>query len=195
MEIKNKDHEYDLVKSYLLSKDPAVFAQIYEITVSCVYKWVYSRTGNRYAAEDITSETYITLLEIIHKFNYKSKLSTFIIGIALNKLRQYLQKPQNSLEVPLDEDFVIVSDIHVEAEEEPSPKFSKSEIKQVLERLDEKDKELIKLRFIEEKSVKEVAALLETTDNNVRVMQHRALKNAAEIAKELFSLQEKQNEK
>lgn len=161
---------------------------IYSETLEAVFKYVYSRVGEKDTTEDIVSDTYLTLWNIIEKYDGSSKPSTFVIGVARNKIMQYWTDKRND-NTNFDEEFYIIED-----EEEDKDKHEKEEeileekLDTVLKKLSEKERALLTLRFIDCESVKSTAQTMNITESNVKVIQHRALKKAAKIADELFKL-------
>lgn len=81
--------------------------EVYRRTVDDVYRFVYSRCGSKEISEDIVSETYVTLFNILDRFDGNSKLKTFVIGIALNKIKQY---SINYSSLSFDENLIITED-------------------------------------------------------------------------------------
>jgi len=154
--------------------------QIYNETLDMVYAYVYKRIGNREVTEDIVSETYMTFIEVIEKHDGKSKMSTFIIGIAINKMRQYWQKHQNHID--LDEVANLIPAPHNAVREEAVDNALVKMLPAVLDTLKDRERRVVELRFLEGYSIKETAAETGLSDANVRVIQHRALAKAQETA-------------
>lgn len=141
-----------------------------------LYRFVYSKTYNKHLTEDVVSDTFYTLLDVIDSYDEsKSKVRTFLFGIALNKLRQKWSSKKYR-HVPIDEDIL-----------EHTPSISKkrdsSLVKKVygaLNALPEKYRQVITLRFTMYKSIKDTAKELGTTVTNVTTIQNRALKKLRE---------------
>jgi RNA polymerase sigma-70 factor (ECF subfamily) len=158
------------------------FGLIYEKYVKDVYRIVYMRVGKKSQAEDIVSDTFETLLKILENFRADSSLKTFIIGVAINKVRQYWQKSRAD-GLPLNEEVLI-------AEEDDEIDFEIAErsvaeahelVSSVLGSLETPYGEVLKARFITGLSIRETAEKLNLSEANVRVIQHRALKKAADL--------------
>jgi len=160
---------------------------IYKLTVRKVYAYVYSRVGNKNWCEDIVSETYLALFNILDRYDGSSKIETFIIGIANNKIKQYFSKlnEQHSL-TDDEEEQLIINDDDLEEDDEKK-KILKNKLNEVLGQLPDKDKEVLVKRFVENKNIKETAETLKISEANVRVIQHRALKKAVEIANQIIN--------
>ena len=175
-----------LVKKFVENNDKKAFSKIYEDNFERVYRFIFTRTGNKQVTEDLVSETFFTLLEVIKNYSGKSKLSTFIFGIAINKIRQHWQRIEISKEVALDEEYYAVEDTSEEPYEEHDKKLEEI-ISEVLSEIPEKLRNVLRERFIENHSIKVSASNLGVSDGNLRVLQNRALKKAKAIAeKKLF---------
>lgn len=172
-----------LVKKYVETADIKAFEKIYNKYFDPIYNFVFSRVGNQTWTEDIVSETFITFSQIIKSFNGKSKLQSFIIGIAINKTKQFWAKSHIEKEAEFDETKIILDEEEVDLEKEKKLKIT---INKILPKLKKNYRDVLIERFINCQSIKETAAELNLTEANVRVLQNRALKKAALLANEYF---------
>jgi len=178
----NSEELSKLVEEYKAGKK-AVMGSIYSFTIKKVYLYIYSKVGNKNWTEDIVSETYLTLFGILSKFDGSSKLETFIIGIANNKIRQYFSKIKESHSLEDEEEFLIVEDD--ELEESTKNKFLKEKLNEILKKLPENYQNVLIYRFIKSNTIKDTAKILKISEANVRVIQNRAIKKAVEIANQI----------
>lgn len=168
-----------LIKNFM-SGDKEAIGEIYESTVLFVYKYVYSRLGNKEWTEDVVSETYSTFLTIAEKYNGESKIETFIIGIANNKINQFLSKlPQD---VDYDENIIVPEENYSEEDKA----LDNQKLMAVLGQLSDEYKKVLENRFLNSLNIRDTAQIMNISEANVRVLQHRALKKASEIANTLF---------
>ncbi|MFQ5493422.1 MAG: RNA polymerase sigma factor [Candidatus Dojkabacteria bacterium] len=181
----------DLVRLYKQSSDKQSFAEIYDRYVGDVYRIVYMRTGRKEWSEEIVSDTFFTLMSVLKNFRGDSKLKTFIIGIAINKVRQFWQKKEHG-NLSLMEEIVIVEEEEGEESEDggnnaqSGKRIDKRIVAGVLEMLHPPYSDVLRKRFIESRSIKETASELDLSEANVRVIQHRAIKKALPIANRLI---------
>lgn len=173
--------DYDLIQKYIQKNDHKAFEELYKRYVNQVFRFVYSRTGNKDKTQDIVSETFITLLEVLKNFDLNSgtKIKTFIIGIAFNKMKQayYTDSKEIAGDLESEEEF-IQGDLDIVDEQifdNPSENIQKA--KEILNKLDSPAKEVIICRLIEGKTVSETSKILNLTESNVRVIHHRALES------------------
>jgi RNA polymerase sigma-70 factor (ECF subfamily) len=149
--------------------DPARFVEIYERYVDRIYAFVSRRSENRAAAEDITSQVFEQALGAIGRFEWRGlPVSVWLFRIASNALANHWRERAR--------------DVH----QEPSDLPDRSELEnierrialyQYVERLPDLQRRVIEMRFVEEKSIREVAAALDRSEGAVKQLQLRALEN------------------
>jgi len=72
--------------------EPAAFRALHRSYETSTYNLVFRMLGPFVAdAEDITQEVFITILQSISQFQQRSRLSTWIYRIAVNKCRNHLK--------------------------------------------------------------------------------------------------------
>jgi len=180
--MKQTLNDNELVAEYIRTTSKQAFGKIYAKYLKVVYGYIYCRVGNKEACEDIVSETFLTLIDVLKNFDSEAKLSTFIIGIAINKMRQYFDKKKltTDLQNDFDEGLVILdqeSNSEVEENYEvPLEDDSQTNlIKELLLKLGEIERSVLEFRFLQTFSIKETAVKMNLTEANVRVIQHRAI--------------------
>jgi RNA polymerase sigma-70 factor (ECF subfamily) len=132
--------------------DPARFVEIYERHVDRVYAFVGRRTENRAVAEDITSHVFEQALATIARFEWRGlPVSAWLFRIASNAVADHWRERSRNADEP-------VPDV-------PDPRE--------LEDIDRR----IGMRFVEEKSIREVAGALNRSEGAVKQLQLRALEN------------------
>lgn len=172
----------EIVNRYIKEKKKEDFGLIYKLSFDGLYRFVLSKTNNKEITEEIISDTYFLLIDIIdHYDSSKSKFSTFLFGIALNKLRQRWSSEKAFNSFSLNEDIYIEQDSYKQT---PKRKDLINKIEEALPLLSEKYRRVIKKRFFESKSIKDVSAELDITISNVTTIQNRALNKLRAIINE-----------
>jgi RNA polymerase sigma-70 factor (ECF subfamily) len=147
--------------------DPARFLDLYERHVDRVYAFVSCRVRNRATAEDITSEVFEQALAQLGRFEWRGvPFVAWLFRIASNALADRLRRDaRESHELP-DE----IPDIHdVEDIERCVALF------QLVGRLPDAQRQVIQMRFVEEKSIRDIAVALDRSEGAVKQLQLRAL--------------------
>jgi RNA polymerase sigma-70 factor (ECF subfamily) len=181
--------DQELISKYQKGQKKEAIRQIYQKTFKPVYRYVYSRVGRKNITEDIVSETFLTFIDVIENYNGKSKLKTFIIGIAVNKIRQYFDKVERRNEVELKEEILTqdlnsIDDDQLEKDDKKQKTLLKN-LATVFDQLSQRYQKILKLAYIENLNTKKIAKEMNTSPGNVRVLKHRALKKASKIANKI----------
>lgn len=147
--------------------DPARFVEIYERYVDRIYAFVSRRTENRAAAEDVTSHVFEQALATIGRFEWRGlPVSIWLFRIASNAIADHWrQRSRHADEPPAD-----IPDPH--DFEDIDRRIA---LYREVERLPDVQRQVIRLRFVEEKSIREVAAALNRSEGAVKQLQLRAL--------------------
>ena len=149
--------------------DLARFAEVYDRYVDRVYAYVSRRAGGRAAAEDITSEVFQQALANISKFEWRDvPFAAWLFRIAANAIADHWRRSGREAQEP-------PPDIPDEREHEDLQR--RVSLFQLVDRLPDLQRRVIELRFVEERSIREVAAALERSEGAVKQLQHRALEN------------------
>lgn len=180
----NKDTaDAQLVREFVENSNSDAFAEIYERYVDATYRFIFMRVGRKEWAEEIVSDTFYTLLRILPNFRQESQLKTFIIGVAINKVRQFWQSKEKE-GLSLREEIVVLDEPE-DANNYVENAENQELVLKIMKLLETPYKEVLEKRFIEGRSIKETAEALKLSEANVRVIQHRALKKAAVAANNL----------
>lgn len=154
---------------------------LYNKYVDRVYRFLYSRTESKEDAEDITAETFLAVVERIDRFENKSSFIHWVFSIAHNKLNDFLRTKYKMNQTELNE---YVLPFTSELVSGTSQELLMSMWK-IIEKLPEKYRRVLELRFKKRLSLKEVAKVLKLSESNVKVIQHRAIQKAEQIASNL----------
>jgi RNA polymerase sigma-70 factor (ECF subfamily) len=157
-----------------LKGDKKSFEKLYREYFDGLWRYVYSRIKLKDITSDIVSESFIALYENVKSIKHYKAVKSYLYKIAKNKLIKYYsrEKTVNLSEFDLDR-FEI-------QQKETSKTQNKLIIKleEILKKLPENYEEVLRLRFLANLKIKEVAKILDKTENNVKVMQNRAIKKA-----------------
>jgi len=149
-------------------RDPSRFGELYEENFYCVYAYVARRVGNRHLAEDLTADVFREALSGIGKFEWRGvPFSAWLLRIASRAIADHFQRLGREAGNPAAEP------------ELPAPdEMERSAILfQLVERLPETQFRVIHLRFVEQKSIREIAQELKRSEGAVKQLQLRAIEN------------------
>ncbi|MBT2584044.1 sigma-70 family RNA polymerase sigma factor [Planococcus sp. ISL-109] len=143
---------------------------IYNKYFKDVFLYVYSLSGDKHIAEDITSETFMKALTSLDSFRGDSDIRVWLCQIAKNSYYSYLRKRKSfvdleSLPEQANEDNV---------EQEITTSESSMNVHEIIQNLKEPYKQVFTLRVFGELSFKQIGKLFAKSDNWACVTYHRA---------------------
>lgn len=163
----DNDDERTLIEA--AQADPARFVELYERHFHRVYAYVARRVSSRAEAEDVTSEVFEHALTNLRKFEWRGvPFLAWLFRIAANALAdRWRRDARDSHELPPD-----IPDAR-EAEDIER----RAIVVQVVDRLPDVQRQVIEMRFVDQKSIREIAAVLDRSEGAVKQLQLRALEN------------------
>lgn len=151
-------------------KDPARFADLYEIHFERVYAYIVKRVRDRAETEDLTSEVFQQALANVNRYEWRGiPFAAWLFRIAANLISDRWQR--SGREVTDDEAIgsAQVSAAEIEEVERRATLF------RLVDTLPAEQKKVVILRFVEQKSIREVAQAIRKTEGAVKQLQFRAL--------------------
>jgi RNA polymerase sigma-70 factor (ECF subfamily) len=153
-------------------QDPARFAELYENNFERVYAYVVRRVGDRAETEDLTSEVFHHALANLKRFEWRGiPFAAWLYRIAANLISDRWQ--HKNREPLTDEPDTIESAAATGAEFEEVER--RATLFRLVDTLPAEQRRVVVLRFVEEKSIKEVAREIRKTEGAVKQLQFRAL--------------------
>jgi RNA polymerase sigma-70 factor, ECF subfamily len=175
------NNEKNLVKR-LNKKDEEAFGMIYELYINKIYRFVIFKVSDERIAQEIVQDVFIKLWRVVEKGEIVLNVSALLYKIARFRVIDYYRSADYSRdEVSIDD--VISDELTVEDETEEiiDINYDIEVIQNALKELPIIYQEVITLKFIEEKTNKEIALIIDKDESNVRVISHRAIKALKKI--------------
>lgn len=143
--------------------------------------------STREDAEDLLQEIFVKAYRYINDFDQGLKFSSWIYRIAHNQVISQWRKTKSRPQVikfEADEDFLkfIANDEDLALDTER--KFESEEVRELINELDEKYREVLVLKFIEGKDYKEISDILKKPLGTVATLINRAKKQLKKIIEE-----------
>jgi RNA polymerase sigma-70 factor (ECF subfamily) len=158
---------------------PVTADALYRAHVRPLYMFIYNKVGNREAAEDITSDVFVKALTHIDPSRDERSIIAWLYRVARNAVTDYWRAGRGARVIALD-DARLGRDLVAPVEAARQDKAA-GRANALLERLPERYRAVLSYRLLQGLSVTETAQRMGTTEANVKVMQHRALKQAASL--------------
>lgn len=139
-----------------------------------IFNVIFSYLKVQEQAKDLTQEVLIKAYENIEKFEGNSRIRSWLYRIAYNLAMNWLDR-EKGMEIPLDE---FLEQNLQETADNQDKAFEKAEtiglLKKAVESLKEQHKIILKLRYVEDKSYKEISEILALPLNTVKIRILRA---------------------
>jgi len=150
--------------------DPACFADLYELNFERVYAYVVKRVQDRAESEDLTAEVFHQALANLKRFEWRGiPFAAWLFRIAANLISDRWQRSGRELADEQAIESAQVSPAEIEEVERRATLY------RLVENLPPEQKRVVLLRFVEQKSIKEVASAIRKTEGAVKQLQFRAL--------------------
>ena len=147
-----------------------------------VYRFVLRLVRNEATAEDLISEVFLDIWRQAGKFEGRSAVSTWMLGIARFKALSALRKrPEEELD---DEAAEAIEDQSDDPETALAKKDKGSVLRQCLTKLSAEHREIVDLVYYHEKSVEEVAEIVGIPEATVKTRMFYARKKLSELLKQ-----------
>ena len=149
-------------------RDPSRFGELYEEHFYRVYAYIARRVGDRHRAEDLTADVFREALAGIGKFEWRgAPFGAWLLRIASRAVADHFQRSGREAGNPADE-----------AEPADSSEIERRALLfQLVDRLPEAQARVIHLRFVEQKSIREIAQEMERSEGAVKQLQLRAIES------------------
>ncbi len=158
------------------------FAELFDEFYDRIYTYAYRRVGTRTAAEDIAACVFEDALRGIKRMRWQGRpIAAWLYRIAARRVADHYRDKENWVGAEIES--------AVDASQNPAGLVERSErhaaVRAGLARLEPRDREVITLVYFDEVEAKEIAAMWNTSPNNIYVRLHRALKKLRAVLDEV----------
>jgi len=168
MKINRESDELKLVQA--ARQDSKAFGELYLLYVEKVFKYLYSRIGNVLAAEDATAQTFLEALESFDRLRQDERFASWLFTIARNKAMDHFRQRKTAFIDDVNEISLKYDPLSEVIQSEQVAALSK-----LIQALPEKDRELLRLRFLADMSYPEIAHFLHRNKEAVKKSIYRLL--------------------
>lgn len=149
-------------------------AALYEFYFPRVFRYTAARLATSEDAEDVTNEIFLKIIDNIDSFSWRGlPFGAWVFRIARNEVISFVRKQKHrGATVQLSDSFEDDAADFTGAVEQES---TLRKVRRAAAQLPEAQRQVIALRFGAGLSVKETAQALGKSENNVKVLQHKAV--------------------
>ena len=160
--------------------DARAVEDLYSVHVNRIFRYVMAKVGNATEAEDITAEIFVKMVEALPRYQQRDvPFQAWLFRIASNQVVDHYRRSGNRQARSLEDlDF---ADPKTGPDELVEMKRSLAEVFEAVKKLPEAQRRVIELRFGADRSVRETAQILNKSENNVKVLQFKALEKLRKL--------------
>ena len=154
--------------------DRNALEELYLIHFDRIYSYLHMTVGNRHDAEDLTTQTFLRMLESIGKFRFQTApFSAWLFRIAHNLSMDHFRanrrwQPEEDVPEPHGSE-------ERSAEDEAFHSIGRKSLLELIDTLSQEQQQVLTLKFVFSFSNGEAATILGKTEGAVKSLQHRAL--------------------
>ena len=154
--------------------DRSALEELYLIHFDRIYSYLHVSVGNRHDAEDLTTQTFLKMLESIGRFRWQSApFSAWLFRIAHNLAMDHFRarkrvQPEEEVPEPLDSE-------EPSAELEAMQSIGRQSMLELIDKLSPEQQQVLTLKFVFNFPNADVAKILDKTEGAIKSLQHRAL--------------------
>lgn len=182
--------DFDLIDKAVLDQDQQAYATLMKRYKKAVYFMILKMIRDADDAEDLTMEAFAKAFKNLHRFKKDYTFSTWLFRISTNNTIDFIRKKKlktMSLNTTMSDDGGNAVTIDVEDDDNnPQDEFIKTQRKEMVrifvDKLPDKYRRLVELRYFQELSYEEIAKELEKPLGTVKAQLHRSRELLSEIA-------------
>ena len=169
----DRDHIRRLVERGQQGEREAL-EELYLIHFDRIYSYLHMSVGNRHDAEDLTTQTFLRMLESIQRFKFgTAPFSAWLFRIAHNLAMDHFRankrwQPEENVPEPRDSE-------EPSAEVGALQRIGEQSLLEMIEGLSHEQQQVLTLKFVFNFSNAEAATILDKTEGAIKSLQHRAL--------------------
>lgn len=153
--------------------EPMTAERLYSEYRSKVSGYIFSRVKNRADAEDLVSDVFVKIVENFDKYDSeKASYSTWVFTITRNTVISYFRQAREF------DDITEMELADPDSEESLNEVVLKEDIRTLagaLQRMSDRDRDIIIARYYYDRSFREIGDMLGITEANARVAHGRAI--------------------
>jgi RNA polymerase sigma-70 factor, ECF subfamily len=174
---KDIREEYEIIKKAI--DNPEVFGFLYEKYYKQIFLFVLRRIDDKATTADLVSQIFLKAMLNLGKYKFQGlPFSAWLYRIATNQINEFYRGSHFQRVISVEDAQIS----HVLKEVAITDSDKTDLISKLLEELDEDEVQILELRFFEDRTFKEVAFILDITENNAKVRTYRILEKLKKVA-------------
>jgi RNA polymerase sigma-70 factor (ECF subfamily) len=172
--MSRKDAPPELDQALILDAmqgDPSGLAAVYDFYAHRIHRYFYSRVENAEDAEDLTAQTFMSVIEALPYYQHRGQFTAWIFQIAQSKAMDFFRRNHSKVR----KDASVSDRVFDETLENIVQAQTIDTLRVIIKMLREDERELLRLRFVVDLSYIEIADLVGRKEDAVRKSVNRIL--------------------
>lgn len=154
----------------------SLFENSYKEFSSGIFRYIYFRVSDYELAEDLTADTFIRYWKVLLQGESVENQKAFLYLIAKGLIIDYYRRKKNTNNVSIESIDERLLEIIEDVEERIYQKQQMEQINLKIKQIKKQYQDVLILHYVEDLSIKEIAFILDKSENAIRVLLHRSLK-------------------
>jgi RNA polymerase sigma-70 factor (ECF subfamily) len=179
----DQDNSVELLKK-ISAGDEHAFADFYSQYETRLYRFIKSKLNDSFESSDILNEVFLEVWKKASTFEGRSKVSTWLFGIAYYKT---MDRHRKKVPTPVDDDYI--KDVEDESPDQSTCLINvenASSVHHCLKTLTSSHHEVMELAFFNDMSYQEIATVIGCPEGTVKTRMFHAKKSMKRCLSELF---------
>jgi RNA polymerase sigma factor (sigma-70 family) len=156
----------------------AVLGSAFQENAAKIYSFIYAKVGNREAAEDLTSQVFLKAVRWLASDRSADSIRAWLYTTARSTIIDYWHEQTSCQTVPLE---TLETYLFRGSDGTEEVRRTRAQAQRILGALSDREREVLRLRFLHGYNATEIGKALGLTPGNVRIVQMRALQHAAAL--------------
>lgn len=156
----------------------ASWEHIYDDNVGRLYRLMFAKVGNRADAEDLTAEVFLAAVPRVRVAASVGEVRAYLLTVARTVLADHWRRTLGQQITTIDPEGLAQIPAATPA---ANTGTATRRVARLLDALPERYRRILQLRFLENASIRETATSMQISISNAKVLQFRALRQAAAI--------------
>ena len=188
LSLSNKEYRYfsseEEKEVNRAKQDPKDFRPLYNRYYGRIYGFLFKRVNDEEVAADLASQTFLNALLNLKKYEFRGlPFSAWLYRIASNLCTDYFResKRQRGLYLDPDKSSELLQEVVEWEEENDELGIWLLKLPMVFHALNDKEVEMIELRFFEQLPFKEIGFITGLNESHARIKTYRILKKMKKL--------------
>jgi RNA polymerase sigma-70 factor (ECF subfamily) len=155
-------------------RDPAAFGDLYRVHHDAVAGYIYRRTGDRHATEDLVADVFLTALQYLPRYRCRGlPLRAWLYRLASNRVNRWVRRERSKAPRPLETGAGAIAPDSASGDVNMELALARERVRAALLTLAPKYQTVLALHYLEGMTVEEAALALGCRPGTIKARLHR----------------------